>query len=76
VLLITEVTQSNESPLHLALVQWYDFKSHKTPFIYGCPWLKLVDMYHLVPIEAIENIVHVVPRFDKDNEYFINKYIF
>ena len=27
-------------------------------------------------IEAIQDIVHIVPRFGKTNEYFVNKYIF
>ncbi|RHZ89040.1 hypothetical protein Glove_19g157 [Diversispora epigaea] len=27
-------------------------------------------------IEAIEDIVHIVPRFDETNEYFVNKYLF
>jgi len=62
--------------LQLTLVQWYDFKYNKTPFVYGCPLLKLVEKYDFIEIEAIEDIVHVVPRFDKNNEYFANKYIF
>jgi hypothetical protein len=59
-------------------VQWYDFKSKNTPFVYGCPWLKLVEKYNFIEIEAIEEIVHIVPRFgkNKNNEYFVNKYIF
>ena len=75
-LLITEIVLPNKSPLQLALVQWYDFKSQNTPFLYGCPWLKLIDTCNFIEIEAIEDIVHVVPRFDKNNEYFANKYIF
>lgn len=62
--------------MHLALVQWYDFKSQNTPFVYGCPWLELVDLYNFIEIEAIDDIVHIVPRCDKINEYFVNKYIF
>ena len=80
-LLIAEVILPNESPLHLALVQWYEFKYDKTPFVYGCPLLKLVDKYNFIEVEAIEEIVHIVPRFDKEkrykkNEYFVNKFIF
>jgi hypothetical protein len=33
-------------------------------------------MYNFVVIESIEGIVHIIPRFDKKNEYFVNKYIF
>ncbi|RHZ85961.1 hypothetical protein Glove_58g88 [Diversispora epigaea] len=70
-----QIVLPNKS-LHLALVQWYDFKSRNTPFVYGCPWLELVEKYNFIEIEAIEEIVHIVPRFDKKNEYFVNKYIF
>ena len=62
--------------MHLALVQWYDFKSKKTPFVYGCPLLRLTEMYNFIEIEAIEDIVHIVPRFGKNNEHFVNKYLF
>ncbi|RHZ62413.1 hypothetical protein Glove_340g113 [Diversispora epigaea] len=61
-LLITEVILPNKSPFHLALVQWYDFKSKKTLFVYSCPLLKLVEIYNFIEIEAIEEIVHIVPR--------------
>ena len=57
-------------------MQWYDFKSQKTPFVYGCPLLELVEMYHFIEIEAIEDIVHIILRFDRTNEYFVNKFIF
>ena len=74
--MITEVILPNKSPFHLALVQWYDFKSKKTPFVYDCPLLKLVEIYNFIEIEAIEEIVHIVPRFDTKDEYFVNKFIF
>ena len=61
--------------MHLALVQWYNFVE-ETPFVYGCPLLELVELYNFIEIEAIEDTIHVVPRFDKDNEYFVNKYLF
>ncbi|RHZ51761.1 hypothetical protein Glove_470g8 [Diversispora epigaea] len=70
-LLITEIRLPNKSTLlHLALVQWYDFKSEIAPFVYGCPLLELVELYNFIEIEAIEDTIHVVPRFDKNNEYF------
>ncbi|RHZ76095.1 hypothetical protein Glove_203g15 [Diversispora epigaea] len=68
-LLITEVFLKKEKSLHLALVQWYDFISKRTPFVYGCPLLELTEIYNFIEIEAIEDIVHIVPRFDKTNEY-------
>ncbi|RHZ58162.1 hypothetical protein Glove_375g49 [Diversispora epigaea] len=69
-LLITEIRLPNKSPMHLALVQWYDF-IEETPFVYGCPLLKLVEVYNFIEIEAIEDTIHVVPHFDKNNEYFV-----
>ena len=46
------------------------------PYIYGCPHIKLKELYNFVVIEAIQNVAYVVPRFGKTNEYFVNKYIF
>jgi hypothetical protein len=63
-------------PLNLVLIQWFDFKSQNFPYKYGCPHIKLTELYNFVAIEAIQNIVHIIPRFDKTNEYFVNKYIF
>lgn len=65
-----------DPPLNLALIQWYDFKYKRYPYIYGCPHLKLKELYNLIAIEAIRGIVHIVSRFGKENEYFVNKYIF
>ncbi|RHZ85416.1 hypothetical protein Glove_66g57 [Diversispora epigaea] len=75
-LLITEVNVPNESPFHLVLVQWYDYRFDQNSDLYDCPLLKLVEWYNFIEIEAIENIVHMVPRFDETNEYFVNKYLF
>jgi hypothetical protein len=65
-----------EDPLNLALIQWYDFKSQSYPYLYGCSLLELTEIYNFIDVEAIQNIVHIVPRFGKSNEYFVNKYVF
>jgi hypothetical protein len=62
--------------INLALIQWYDFKLQKAPYKYGCPHLKLVEIYNVVKIETIQDIIHIIPRFDKNNEYFVNNFIF
>ncbi|KAF0511706.1 zn-finger domain-containing protein [Gigaspora margarita] len=54
----------------------YDFKSKKTPFYYGCSRLQLTEIYNIIDIEANKDNVHIIPRFDKDNDYLVNKYIF
>ncbi|GES94544.1 hypothetical protein GLOIN_2v1824038 [Rhizophagus clarus] len=73
-LLLAEVL--TDPPLNLALIQWYDFKSKRNPYLYGYPHLKLIELYNFVAIESIHGVVHIVPRFNKQNEYFVNKYIF
>ena len=75
--MLTEILiKKGSPPLSLALIQWYDFKSQTHPYLYGCPLLMLTELYDFVAIETIQNIVHIVPRFKKSNEYFVNKYIF
>jgi hypothetical protein len=61
---------------NLALIRWYDFKSQSRPYLYGCPRLKLTNIYNFIDIEAIQDIEHIIPRFNVDNEYFVNKFIF
>ena len=47
-----------------------------TPVYVRMPHIRLKELYNFVVIEAIQNVVHVVPCFGKTNEYFVNKYIF
>jgi hypothetical protein len=75
ILLMVKIEIEQKPSLNLALVQWYDFKFQKNSYLYYCPLLKLVELYNLISIETIDNIVHIIPRFDKNNEYFVNKYI-
>ncbi|GES96981.1 hypothetical protein GLOIN_2v1783703 [Rhizophagus clarus] len=58
-LLLAEVL--TDPPLNLALIQWYDFKSKRNPYLYGCPHLKLIELYNFVAIESIHGVVHIVP---------------
>ncbi|KAF0477079.1 zn-finger domain-containing protein [Gigaspora margarita] len=48
----------------------------KTLFYYGCSRLQLTKIYNIINIETIKDNVHIIPRFDKDNDYLANKYIF
>ena len=61
--------------LNLALIQWYDF-NETNPYCYGCSLLKLIDCFNFINVEAIQDIVHIVPRFNSNNEYIVNKFIF
>jgi hypothetical protein len=76
ILLMTKIEMKENSSFNLALVQWYDFKFQKNPFLYNCPLLKLVELYNFITIETIDDVVHIISRFEKNNEYFVNKYLF
>ena len=77
VLLIAKIEIKEQNTLlNLALIQWYDFKSQSYPFLYGCSQLKFTKIYNFIDIEAIQDIIHIIPRFESNNEYFVNKFIF
>jgi hypothetical protein len=68
-----------ENPFDLALVHWYDFKHPKVAnklYKYDCPWIELTNTYNFVPVESLIELVHIVPRFDKENEYLMNTFMF
>jgi hypothetical protein len=67
------------SSFDLALVRWYDFryKSDARRFYkYDCPLLQLTNIYNVVPIESIIELVQIIQRAEQQNEYFVNIYMF
>jgi hypothetical protein len=60
----------------LALVQWYDYKNANIPDKHECPWLTLTLQYEFIPVESGVELVHIIQRFIKDNEYFVNMFMF
>ena len=73
-------TQENES-FSFVMVKWYDYclPTRKEPEpldIFGCPRVKMLEEYNIVPLESVVESVHVIPRFHKENKYLVNKYIF
>ena len=67
------------SSFNLALVQWYDFcykNDIQRLYKYSCPLLQITDMYNVIPIESIIELVQVIQRAEKQNEYFVNIYMF
>ena len=64
-----------KEPYELALVRWYNIKTME-PELYGCPQLYYTEEYNTIPVGSINQEVHIVPRFDKENCYLLNKYIF
>jgi len=70
---------SYDEPFELALVQWYDYKHKKTPNQFNkrdCPWIELTSQYEFVFIESIVEPVYIVLRFEKNNEYLVNVFMF
>jgi hypothetical protein len=64
--------------IELALVNWYDFK-YSNPnqlFKYDCPFMKAIPMFTVISVDSIVEPVHVISRFERINEYFINTFIF
>ncbi|RHZ54579.1 hypothetical protein Glove_426g97 [Diversispora epigaea] len=76
VLLITEIIMNYEEPMHLALVQWYNFTSSVNPYLYEYPLLEKTNIFNLIEIEAINDIIHIIPRFIDNNEFLVNKFLF
>ena len=71
-----DIRELLNNSLNLALIQWYDFKHKNSPYLYECSRLKLIENYNFIDIEAIQDIEHIIPRFNSNNEYFVNKFIF
>jgi hypothetical protein len=62
----------------LALVQWYDFKYNDSSRLlkYDCQYMKIIQMFTIIAIDSIIELVHVISCFEKSNECFINMFIF
>ncbi|CAB4438482.1 unnamed protein product [Rhizophagus irregularis] len=62
----------------LALIQWYNFKNNNSHKLlkYDCPHMKSISTFTVIAVDFIIEQVHIVPRFGKSNEYFINLFMF
>jgi hypothetical protein len=63
----------------LALVQWYDFRyknDKQRMYKYDCLLLQNISTYNAIPVESIIELIQVVERAEKQNEYFVNMYMF
>jgi hypothetical protein len=59
----------------VAIVQWYE-NCEDEDYHLGCPKLKLIESYSMIPIASIDRSIHIVPRFGKSNEYLVNIFHF
>ncbi|RHZ49612.1 hypothetical protein Glove_519g55 [Diversispora epigaea] len=64
VLLIIEIIMNYEELMHLTLVQWYDFKSSVNPYLYEYLLLEKTNIFNLIEIEAINDIIHIISQID------------
>ena len=64
-----------KEPYELALVRWYEIVPDE-PQLYGCPQLYYTEEYNAVPIGSINRMVHIVLRFNEENRFLLNKYMF
>ncbi|CAG8844794.1 34070_t:CDS:2, partial [Gigaspora margarita] len=73
VLMVCSVrTLALENSFELALVRWYDFKHLNRLYKYECPWITLTNIYSFIPVDSLIELVHIVPCFNSENEYFAN----
>jgi len=43
---------------------------------YDCHLLQNISTYNAIPVESIIELIQVVERAEKQNEYFVNMYMF
>ncbi|CAB4383195.1 unnamed protein product [Rhizophagus irregularis] len=70
------ISSSNYDTFDLALVQWYDYKDARELEKYGCPWLIQTSQYEFIPVESGVEPVHIIQRFIKNDEFFVNIFMF
>ena len=74
--MLINVTIAGYSSFDLALVRWYDFRNARRLYKYDCPLLQYMDIYNFVPVESIIELVQIFKRAEKQNEYFVNTFMF
>ena len=69
------IGEKDKDPINLVLLRWYDGVNGEEE-MYGCPKLYLTDQYTCVYLDSVDMSVHIIPRNNCENEYFVNRYIF
>ena len=64
--------KKDKDPMNLVLLRWYEIEEE----MYGCLKLWLTNQYTCVYLDSVDMSVHIIPRNNVENEYFVNKYIF
>ena len=77
--MLFKIEIENYVSFDLALVQWYDFcykNNSRRLYKYNCPLLQITNMYNIVPVESVIELVQIIQRAEQENEYFVNIYMF
>ena len=77
--MLVNIKIGSYSSFDLALIHWYDFhykNDIQRLYKYDCPLLQATDTYNFVSVESIIELIQVVKRAEKQNEYFVNMYMF
>jgi len=77
--MLFKIEIENYASFDLALVQWYDFRyknNSRRLYKYNCPLLQITNMYNIVPVESVIELVQIIQRAEQENEYFVNIYKF
>ena len=77
--MLVNIEIKNYSSFDFALVRWYNFRyknDQRRLYKYGCPLLQFTNMYNVVPVDSIIELVHIIQRAERQNEYFVNAYMF
>ena len=69
------IAEKDKDPINLVLLRWYEGVDGEEE-MNGCPKLYLTDQYTCVYLDSVDMSVHIIPRNNCENEYFVNKYIF
>ena len=70
-----KISSFNEA-FYLALIKWYDYKNKAKLNLYNCLWIKLTFQYEFIPVDSAVEPIHIVYRFEKNNEYLVNTFMF
>ena len=69
------IGEKDKVSINLVLLRWYDGVDREKE-MYGYPKLCLTDQYMCVYLDSVDMSVHIIPRNNCENEYFVNRYIF
>ena len=63
------------SRLYIGMIFCYK-NDERRLYKYDCPLLRTTNTYNFIPVESIIELIQVVKRAEKQNEYFVNIYMF